>query len=669
MSLLKLKNKNIISFLLCVAICACSVETRPLTDWERAVRVDRDIRGMFGSRPLVVKENISLYDAFAFALKNNLDRKLKIMEEALLHAQTGSATLEMLPNIMASAGYEVRTEDSAYLSKNMTTGVKSADFLSYGENQHASGGLSFSWNLLDFGVSYFNAQQFANRALIKKEQRRKVIHQLLKEVRHAYWKAYSAQKLLPEIDDMMEKALVAIEEAKDVENNILKSKDKALNFQMSVMETVQDIRVLRKELFDAEVKLSTLMGLKPGTQYTLVGPQEGDFELANINAPLDKIEWLALMNRAELRQEDYQLMIDRYETRKQVYSLIPGLDLIAARKFDTNPFLYTESWGEMAAKVTFNLLNPAKMTRRYEAGALRENVDDLRRQALTMAVLTQVHVAWGRYNQAMDDYQLQEELAEVAEKIAEKTANEADLELVARAEQIRVSTKALLLRIKRDLAYADYQDSIGSIYATIGLDAVPENVMNRKETVISEVLKKAMKAWDLGRFTPEDTPMMVPVPNKKPAVVVTSVLPDKVVLEGETFIYQVPQNVFAEAQLGADVVYNAKLTDGSALPNWIYFNKDKRLFSGQAPANHHKIVEIAVFANDSMGHLAKATFNLDIKRGYMATVDIHGADGEKNVTVIEKCRGKNCVSYKHRFDSKDVGKNVEIAPIEGRGSF
>ena len=55
--------------------------------------------------------------------------------------------------------------------------------------------LGLTWNILDFGVSYFTAHQNADRALIASERRRRTIQNLAQEVRFNFWRAAAAQEL------------------------------------------------------------------------------------------------------------------------------------------------------------------------------------------------------------------------------------------------------------------------------------------------------------------------------------------------------------------------------------------------------------------------------------------------------------------------------------------
>ena len=55
--------------------------------------------------------------------------------------------------------------------------------------------MTLSWHVLDFGLSYVRAKQQADKQLIAEEMRRKVANKMLEDVRAAYWRAVSADRL------------------------------------------------------------------------------------------------------------------------------------------------------------------------------------------------------------------------------------------------------------------------------------------------------------------------------------------------------------------------------------------------------------------------------------------------------------------------------------------
>ena len=74
-------------------------------------------------------------------------------------------------------------------SISIVTGQETLSASTSEERSHLLGGADFSWNILDFGVSYYRARQQADQFLIAEERRRKVVQNLLQDVRAAYWRA------------------------------------------------------------------------------------------------------------------------------------------------------------------------------------------------------------------------------------------------------------------------------------------------------------------------------------------------------------------------------------------------------------------------------------------------------------------------------------------------
>ena len=379
-------------------VVGCTVSPEPMSDWERAVRVDTDIKEMFASqRSNVVSKPISLYDAMARALKYNLDGRLKTMEGALAQKQYNLTSLDMLPKISAEAGYAGRNNYNATISKSMRTGVETADSFALHEKTHGTATLQASWNVLDFGVSYFQAKQDVNKILIAKERRRKSAQSLLREVRGAYWQALAAERLSPRVAELLEQATYALEDARDAEKAHPENKELILNYQMTLMEIMRDLSAMEKDLNLARERLSALMNLKPGTRYRLVGPERGNYTLPEIRTDLDRLEWLALMNRPELREEDYRLKNTQLEAKKSLVALLPNLNVAAGANYDSDKYLYNSSWLDAAVRVGWNLLNPLYVQKQISKLQTQEAVDNLRRQTIAMAVITQVHLAWGQY--------------------------------------------------------------------------------------------------------------------------------------------------------------------------------------------------------------------------------------------------------------------------------
>src|SRR5689334_20444211 len=65
---------------------------------------------------------LTLEEAIARAIKYNLDRRTRLMEEAVASGQFEVGRFDMLPKLVASAGYHERNKDLITRSKDSVTG-------------------------------------------------------------------------------------------------------------------------------------------------------------------------------------------------------------------------------------------------------------------------------------------------------------------------------------------------------------------------------------------------------------------------------------------------------------------------------------------------------------------------------------------------------------------
>ena len=169
-----------------VALSGCgSLAPVPFEQQEIKARVTQDRVQMYAEQEPVTGA-ITFHEAAARALKYNLDYKLKLMESALSRSLHDVSTYEMLPRVVAGAGYAWRNNDSGGTSVGIEDGQVSLRPSTSQERERTLSNLTFSWSVLDFGVSYYRAQQKADQVLMAEERRRKVAQNVLQDVRNSY---------------------------------------------------------------------------------------------------------------------------------------------------------------------------------------------------------------------------------------------------------------------------------------------------------------------------------------------------------------------------------------------------------------------------------------------------------------------------------------------------
>jgi large repetitive protein len=106
---------------------------------------------------------------------------------------------------------------------------------------------------------------------------------------------------------------------------------------------------------------------------------------------------------------------------------------------------------------------------------------------------------------------------------------------------------------------------------------------------------------------------MIYLTNIRPVNLPTSVsIPNQNAQKGSSFSFNV-SNYFNKGYAGNKLSYSAKLSDNSALPNWLIINANTGVLSGVAPANAPASLAINITATDVNGIKVNQTFNLNIQ--------------------------------------------------------
>ena len=483
--------------LLALAISGCAVHTQPIALSTSAERAQQDLSAIYQNQePL--SGPLTLHDAMARAVKYNLEARLKVMEQALSERQLDLATFDMLPRMAMSAGYAGRNNVSASSSESIETGTQSLEPSTSQDRDRDVADLTMVWNVLDFGVSYVSAKQKSDQRLIVEERRRKVVHTITQDVRSAYWRAVAAERLLSRIDGLMTRVDAARGDSQQLSEQRLGDPVEALNYQRSLIEATRTLEQQRKALSLAKTELATLINLPLGSDFSLAAGE--GYPVPELAVALPELEEQALIHRPELREQDYQARISAAETRKAMLRMLPGLEFSAGGHYDSNSFLVNQSWADYGVKVTWNLLNVLSGPAALDAAKAGEAVAEARRQAMSVAVLDQLHVANANYNEARRQFDTSEQLSALDEQIVTQLRNRREARSIGELDLIQGEMSALQAELRRDLAYAELRNAYGQLFASVGLDPLPEQLPSDSLQDISAALVASQQRWDRGEL-------------------------------------------------------------------------------------------------------------------------------------------------------------------------
>ena len=484
--MLKKASKSVaISIVTSFIVTGCSIKPEPMLNDDIKKQIENNLT-VLNEVALPVTKPVTIDEAIQRGLNHNLSKKVKVLETALSQQQLDLVYYDMLPSLTTSAGYSERNNYAASASTSFVNGdplpLRSNPSYSVSQDrERVTSDVGFSWNILDFGLSYVRAQQQADKFLIAKEKEKKVEQNLTQEIRRAYYQAVSSQDLLKRIQPMMVEVDQALKSSKDMKTQrVGKTPMEALSYQRELLDILRSLHSLESSLISAKIELAELMGLKPDVQFELADKVEKDYQIPELDINLDKMEKLALENRPELSESRYQQRISEKEITAAKLKMLPGINLNTSLSYENSDYLLNNDWYSYGANVSWNLLNVFKGNEMNKLAKTQVEVAKEQDLALTMAVLSQVHLSIVKYNQAKKEYLLSKDYLNVADDIYKLTEVENDANVNTKLVLIKEKLNHILATLRYSSAYANVQNSYGRIFASMGV--------NGKENIDSTVI-------------------------------------------------------------------------------------------------------------------------------------------------------------------------------------
>ena len=657
--------KKILILLALFLITACVRSPQPISLFETEEKAFKDISNIeeIKKNNKAWEENleIDLYTAIALAIKNNKELKIKLLENALANRQIDKIKFEMLPSLAANAGYsgsdKYRTTTSANVSNADTAGVMGTTYTTSSEKSIANQDIGFTWNALDFGLSYIKAGQSNNRYLISDEAEKKATHNLVREVIRTYWNSLSAEKLIKKYDPLLIKVDSALNDSQKIEELLLTKPMDALLYQKELLDIQRALQTQKQIFIDAKIQLGTLMGLLPNHKFKIVDTNE---PLTILDMSLKGMEEHALIHRPELIENHYEERISVQQAKAGIVSLLPGLNFNAAWTSSSNDYLMNKTNFEYGSTLGANLLNVFSYPKIKEINETNLRIIKEQRLALSMAVLSQVHLSNINYQMALEEYATADRYYDVSQKITAQVKNAQKIAKFGNLELIREEASLLVAELRYDIAYTKLQHAIGQIYTSVGLDVTEDNVKgvdiaygqiytsagldvtednvkelgskqyNVKELGVkqyAEIIKNNFKSNGKRYYASVQTPI-----NKQNPVIKKN--------EGKNSSqFTFKANTFKLDGFG-NTKYEAYLANGDELPFWITFLPSQRTFIiNELDKNEIESLDIKVTAKNIHNRINN-TFTLLISPEMRTARLAKEKEVAKQIKITKKLKGK-----------------------------
>ena len=441
---------------------------------------------------------LTLDEAMARALKYNLDRRSKQMEEALALGQLDVNKYDMLPKVLAQAGYASRdkarfTWSSTYPSQQPSSDPNASS--TSAERNHYNADLGLTWSLVDFGMGYYGAKQQADRFMIAGEKRRKAMHLLMQDVRTAYWRSASAQLLKADVQKTIRLAEEALDDSRKAATERVRNPLEPLRYQRQLLENMRLLESIDQELSSAQVDLASLINAPLGQTIQIATTDLKNIGNEVTQVSVQKLEEVALLKNADLREQHYNGRIAREETRRTLVRMFPNLSFNYGAKYDTDSYLLNRNWNEAGVQMSFNLMNlftgPAQM-KLAEAGVA---LADQRRMATQLSVMTQVHLSRLAVINTRSQFERADAIYTTDSKISEIMRNRQSVQAQSKLDLVSTETSAILSLLRRYQALAQVQVAESRLVATLGMEPQIGSTGELSLKELTEQLGKTQAPW------------------------------------------------------------------------------------------------------------------------------------------------------------------------------
>ena len=500
-----------------LAVGCATVQPTPLStqDMKKQVQADgeasrKDVEPITG--PLTLDE------ALARALKYNLEHRAKMMEQALALGQLDVGKFDMLPKIMAQAGYSSRsiprfTASQSY-SDWVTNGTisKGTSFSTSSEDDHYTAELGLTWSLLDVGLGYYGAKQNEARFQIASEKRRKAMHLLMQDVRNAYWRAASAQLLKADVKKTIALAEEAMVDSKKLAAERVKNPLEPLRYQRQLLENLRLLENISQELSSAQVELASLINAPLGQSIVIADADIKTIDSQIEKVPNERLEEVAILGNPDLREHHYNTRIAQEETRRTLARLFPNLVFNYGAKYDTDNYIMSRHWNEAGLQLSFNLMNLFTGNTQMKLAEAGVKLADQRRIAMQMSVLTQMHLARLAVINSRSQFDRADAVYKTDQKIGEIMKARQSVQQQSKLDLVSTQASEILSLLRRYQALAQVQVAENRLIATLGLDMDIGSLSEVSLKDLTEKFRQSNAPWKQLIEQPGDAGQLVKVP-------------------------------------------------------------------------------------------------------------------------------------------------------------
>lgn len=459
-------SRAIVTMALPLILSGCAGKPVALDSPEHQSLIAHD-RGVAEQNKIV---EMSLSEALERGIAYNLDARVAAMEVLSQDSSVTVEQLEALPGLTYSRSYIQRSNNGASSSRSVLSGLQSLEPSQSSDRQRQVQELQTTWNLLDAALALSEAQTAKDNTKIAAERYIKVVQNIERDIYAAYWRALVYQETRSATEELLTRGSRQVDNLNIATDEKLMSVDSAGDKISMISERQRNLRDLNNSLSLSETELKGLLSIPQSARLALKKPSTSEIKnyQSLLNQDVASQEWQALKSRPEMREEILQKNVALRDVKEEVIRTFPGGELFFSYNTDTNSFLYDSDWTMFTAKLVQNVLNIFTLPARYEAAQRKEAVADARRQALSAAVLAQVHIARTRLDNNVAAYNDAQKISKTMLRRAEALKLKSSSGFTSGGDAVLARLDGQISAIRAQMAYADVQDSAAALINTLG---------------------------------------------------------------------------------------------------------------------------------------------------------------------------------------------------------
>ena len=179
--------------------------------------------------------------------------------------------------------------------------------------------------------------------------------------------------------------------------------------------------------------------------------------------------------------------------------MVPGVGILANFNYDTNKYLYNNTWGAVGVQASFNLANIIRGPRAIATARQTVEVTKTRRLALSVAILSQVNLSFQQYRNAADEMRTAHDVLDVERKIGRASAAASAADSLSDAERVRQELTLALSELNYFHSVIKTRSALVNLYISCGVDLVPPSLDIDDLAKATEGVGRTIGPWVSGR--------------------------------------------------------------------------------------------------------------------------------------------------------------------------